>query len=278
MPEFDTPEPITVTLEFDIGSARIIASERTTTVVEILPSDGATELDVRAAQQTHVVCTGDTLLVKGSRKRSLFGGSGSVDVIIELPAGSHLRGVAPMADFTCEGRIGDCRLKTSFGDIRIEEAATAGLRTGRGDIRLDRATGDADVVGAGRVDIGQVTGAVTVKNGNGETAVGEVTGDLRINSSNGRITVDVAHASIDAKSAKGAIRIGEVTRGQVALHAAAGDLEVGIHEATAAWLDVNTRFGTVRNSLGPSEGPGDAVATVEVRARTGVGDIVIRRS
>ncbi|MEU3461013.1 DUF4097 family beta strand repeat-containing protein [Streptomyces sp. NPDC006733] len=278
MPEFDTPEPITVTLEFDIGSARIIASKRTTTLVEILPSDGAAALDVRAAQQTHVVCTGSTLLVKGPRKRTLFGGNGSIDVIIELPTGSHLHGTAPLADFTCEGRIGNCRLKTSLGDIRVDEAATANLRTGHGDIRLDRATGDADITAAGRVDIGQVTGAVTVKNGNGETAVGDVTGNLRISSSNGRISVDTAHASVDAKAARGAIRIGEVARGQVALQSATGDLEVGIRDLTAAWLDVNTRFGTVRNSLGPTEGPGDTDATVEVRARTGVGDIIIRRA
>jgi hypothetical protein len=36
--------------------------------------------------------------------------------------------------------------------------------------------------------------------------------------------------------------------------------------------------GTVRNSLRPSEDPGTSGQTVEVRARTGVGDIVIRRS
>jgi hypothetical protein len=40
------------------------------------------------------------------------------------------------------------------------------------------------------------------------------------------------------------------------------------------WL---ARFGRVRNSLGPS-GPGISDETVEVRARTTVGDVVIRRA
>ncbi|WP_274560783.1 DUF4097 family beta strand repeat-containing protein [Streptomyces spiramyceticus] len=278
MPDFDTPEPICVTLEFDTGSARIVASKRTDTVVEVLPSDGADEADVRAAQQTKVSFSGGKLVIRGPKKRSLFGKSGSLDVSIELPAGSDVQGTSPMADFICEGRLGDCRLKTSLGDIQVDEAGSVHLKTGHGGIRVDRVTGDAEIAGAGRVDAGEIAGTATVRNGNGETAIGEVTGDLRANSSNGRISVGVAHSGVDAKSANGGIRIGEVARGQVVLQIASGDVEVGIRESTAAWLDVSTRVGSVRNSLGPSEGPGASEETVEVRARTGVGDIVIRRS
>ncbi|MET7904901.1 DUF4097 family beta strand repeat-containing protein [Streptomyces sp. NPDC005355] len=278
MPTFDTPEPISVTLEFDIGVARIIASERRDTVVEVLPSNGAEDADIRAAQQTKVTYSGGTLLVKGPKQRSLFGKSGSLELSIELPAGSAVQGTSPLADFLCEGRLGACGLKTSVGDIRVDEAGPLSLKTHHGDLRVDRAAGDAEVIGAGRVAIGTIAGAATVKNGNGETTIGEITGDLRANSSNGRISVGVAHAGVDAKAANGAIRIGEVTRGQVVLQAAAGDLEVGIRESTAAWLDVHTSLGAVHNSLGPSEGPGPSDETVEIRARTGIGDIVIRRS
>jgi hypothetical protein len=278
MPTFDTPEPISVTLEFDLGSARITAGTRTDTVVEVLPGDGADDADVRAARQTKVTCSGGALLVKGPKQRSLFGKSGSLEVSIELPAGSDVRATSPMADFTCEGRLGSCRLKTSLGDIQVDRAATVYLKTDHGDIRVDHIEGDAEVLGAGRVDVGEITGAATIKNGNGETTIGEVTGDLRANSANGRISVGVAHTGVDAKSANGGIRIGEVIRGRVVLQTAVGDVEVGIHESSAAWLDVNTRFGRVRNSLSPSEGPGTSDETVEVRARSGVGDIVIRRS
>ncbi|GAU68123.1 hypothetical protein SSP35_06_02110 [Streptomyces sp. NBRC 110611] len=277
MPKFDTPEPVSVTLEFEVGSARIVASKRTDTVVEVLPTDDAEDIDVRAAQQTKVTCSDGKLLVKGPKKRSLFGKSGSVDVSIELPAGSDLRGSSPMADFTCEGRFGDCRFKTSLGDIVIDEAAAVDLQTSHGTVRVDRVTGDAEVVGAGRIDIDVIAGAATVKNANGETVIGEVTGELKANSSNGLISVDIAHAGVDARSANGGIRIGDVARGQVVLRVAAGDIEVGIHESSAAWLDVRTEVGSVRNSLGAAEGPGGSDETVEVHARTGVGDIVIRR-
>lgn len=278
MPAFDTPDPISVTLEFDIGTARITASRRTDTVVEVVPSDGAADADVRAAQQTKVTCSGGRLLVKGPKKRSLFGKSGSVDVTIELPAGSDVHATTSIGDFTCAGRLGECRIKTSVGDILVDEAGAVSLKTDHGDIRVDSVAGDAEVTGAGRVEVGEIAGAATVKNLNGETTVGEVTGDLRANSSNGRITVGVAHAGVEAKSANGGIRVGQVARGQVVLQSALGDLEIGIRESTAAWLDVHTRFGTLRNSLGPAEGPESCDETVEVRAATGLGDIVIRRS
>ncbi|MEU9122440.1 DUF4097 family beta strand repeat-containing protein [Streptomyces sp. NPDC048506] len=277
MPKFDAPEPLFVTLEFDQGSARIAASKRTDAVVEVRPANSAEELDVRTAEQTKVTCADGKLVVKGPRKRSVFGRTGVIDVSVELPAGSDLHVTTPMADIACEGRLGDCRIKTSFGDIQVDEVATANLRTGHGAVRADRITGDAEVVASGTVAIETIAGAATVKNSNGETTIGEVVGDLKVNAANGRIDVGTAQGGVDARSANGSIRIGDVARGRVVLQVAAGDIEVGIRESTAAWLDVHTGVGRVRNSLGAAEGPGDSAETVEVRARTSVGDIDIRR-
>ena len=278
MPTFETPEPITATVELDIGAVWITASERNDTVVDVLPSDGAADADVRAAQQTTVTYRGGKLLVKGPRKRSLFGRSGSLHVTIDLPAGSDVGGNAPLADFSCQGRFGDCRIKVSAGDIQVDEARNVDAKTELGDIRVARAAGDAELVGAGRIEVGAVAGTATIKNRNGDTTLGEVAGDLQARASNGRITVEVARASVDAKTALGGIRVGEVAGGQVSLETAAGDLEVGVRPSTLAWLDVHTKLGTVRNSLGPAERPGGSEPTVEVRACTGLGNIVIRRS
>ncbi|MET9801643.1 DUF4097 family beta strand repeat-containing protein [Streptomyces sp. NPDC006368] len=278
MPSFETPEPISAILEFEVGNVRVAASKREDTVVEVLPSNGADEADVRAVQQTKVTYANGSLTIKGPKKRSLFGKPGSIDITVELPTGSRLNSTSPMGDYSCEGPLGECRVKTSFGDILLDEAAGTNLRTGHGDIRVNRAAGNAEIHGAGRIDIGEIAGTATVKNGNGETVIGEITGDLKANSSNGRITVGVAHASVEAKSANGAIRVDEVARGVLQLQTAVGDLEVGIRESTAAWLDVNSGFGTVRNALGTAQGPASSEETVEIHARTGVGDIVIRRA
>ncbi|CAM5343864.1 DUF4097 family beta strand repeat-containing protein [Streptomyces narbonensis] len=278
MPSYETPEPITAILDFEVGTARLVASERKDTVVEVLPSNGAEDVDVRVAQQTKVTYANGTLTVKGPRKRSPFGKHGSIEITVELPAGSRLNGTASIGDFTGEGPLGECRVKASLGDIRLAEAGVTHLRTGHGDIHVHRATGRAEIHGQGRIECDEITGPAVVKNGNGEIAIGEITGALKANSANGRITVGLAHASVDARSANGAIRIDEVVRGVIRLQAAAHDVEIGVRESTAAWLDVNTRVGAVRNGLGAAEGPDTSEETVEIHARTGVGDIVIRRA
>lgn len=79
------------------------------------------------------------------RKRSILGKNGALAISVELPSGSHIRGSSPMADFVCEGVIGDCRLKTSLGDVRIQRADDVRLRTGYGDISLEHVAGDAEL-------------------------------------------------------------------------------------------------------------------------------------
>lgn len=58
MPSFDTPEPISATIELEVGTARITAGKRTDTVVEVLPRNGSDDNDVRAVRQTQVTCSG----------------------------------------------------------------------------------------------------------------------------------------------------------------------------------------------------------------------------
>ncbi|MFE9571660.1 DUF4097 domain-containing protein [Streptomyces sp. NPDC006692] len=296
MPAFDTPEPISVTLEFEVAYVRISAGKRTDTVVEVLPHNGSDAKDVRAVQETQVTCTGGRLTVKTPKKRSPWGKPGAIEVSIELPAGSDVRGTTGMGNFICEGRLGETVLRTGLGDVQLDEVAGAELKTSTGDIRLARATGDVQVSGMGRVEIGTVAAAATVKNGNGPTTIGEVTGSLKANAANGeisigiahsgvdaraangRIEIGVAHAGVEASSSNGAIRVGDVARGRIDLRTAVGDLEVGVREGTAAWLDLTPKFGTVRNSLGSAAGPQESDETVEVHARSSVGDIIIRRA
>jgi DUF4097 and DUF4098 domain-containing protein YvlB len=288
MPVFTTPEPISVTIELSAGDARIIASDRTDTVIEVRPRDDARESDIRAAEQTRVEYSSGRLLVRSRQRNFIYEGArsvigpgrgSSVDITIELPAGSQVQGDSGMGEFGCEGQLGECRFKTGMGNIRLAHAGTVHLKTGMGNIDVDRALGDADVTtGSGDVRIGQIEGAAVVKNSNGDTVVGEVTGDLRVKSANGRITVDRAHASVMAKTANGNIRIGEVVNGAIVLETAAGELEVGIREGTAAWLDVSSKYGRVRNSLDETDSPEQSEAKAEIRARTSYGDIKIHRA
>ena len=75
-----------------------------------------------------------------------------------------------------------------------------------------------------------------------------------MNAANGRITIDRAGATVTAKTANGDIRIGEVARGATVAHTALGKVDIGVRDGVAAWLDLNTSFGTVVSDLvGASE-------------------------
>jgi DUF4097 and DUF4098 domain-containing protein YvlB len=281
MPKYETPEPISVTLELGVGDVRITASDRTDTVVEIRPGDEADESDVKAAQQVRIDYANGILQVTGPKARvfDFSRKTRSVDVAIELPSGSAVAAEMQAGDFRCAGQLGECGFKTSVGNVRLERTGPLRLHTSTGQVTADGIAGNAEIsTGSGRVQIGEVEGSAVVKNSNGDTMIGAVTGDVRVRAANGDISVGRAGAGVDAKTSNGTIRLGEVARGSVVLETAVGDLEIGIAAGTAAWLQVNTAFGHLHNLLESASQPGESDETVEVRGRTSYGDITIRRS
>ena len=59
MPTFDTPEPISATVELTLGDVRISASERIDTVVGVEPSDASNDEDRKAVVYEPVRLTQD---------------------------------------------------------------------------------------------------------------------------------------------------------------------------------------------------------------------------
>jgi hypothetical protein len=231
MPTFDTPGPVSATIDVIAGDVRISAGDRDDTVVEVRPSDASNADDVKAAQMTQVHHANDHVVVKAPRSRSWLGrgGSGSIDVSVELPAGSHVYGTTHTADIACDGALGTCRIKTGTGAVRLERAATVSVKSGTGDVSVEHATGPAEVATAtGDVRLGAVDGSAVIKSSTGDTWVGTAGGDLSARTAKGSIAVDHARASVGAKSARGDLRVGEAVRGSVVLQTHAGDVEVGV--------------------------------------------------
>jgi DUF4097 and DUF4098 domain-containing protein YvlB len=280
MPKYETPEPISVTLELAVGDVRIAAGDRTDTVVEVRPSDEADESDVQAAQQVRVEYTAGTLRITGPKRLFDFSRkTRSVDVSIELPSNSRVTADVQVGDIRCAGLLGECRLKSSVGNFWLERTGPLRLNTSAGHVTADGIAGNAEIsTGTGKVQIGEIDGTALIKNSNGDTTIDAVTGDLRVRAANGNIAVERAGAGVEAKSSNGSIRLGEVVRGSVVLGTAMGNLDIGIAEGTAAWLEVNTGFGHVRNQMENATRPEEADETVEVRGRTSYGDITIHRS
>lgn len=281
MPEFETPEPISVTLELGVANVSITASDRTDTTVDVRPSDESDESDVQAAQQVRVDYANGVLQVMGPKARvfDFSRKTRSVEVSIDLPSGSRLSGEVQVGDLGGTGRLGECGFKTSTGNVRLERTGPLRVDTAAGHVTADDVAGTAEIhTGSGKVRIGEVEGSVVVKNSNGDTMIAAATGDVRVRAANGDISVDRAGAGVDAKSSNGGIRLGEVARGSVELGTAMGDLEIGIAEGTAARLEVKTGYGQVHNQLDDATRPEESDETVEVRAHTSFGAITIRRS
>ena len=281
MPIFDTPDPISATVELGVGAVLITAGDRADTTVEVRPSNPADQSDVDAAQRVRVDFANGALRVIGPKARGFdfSNKSRSVDVSIELPTGSQLSGEVQVGQLTGTGTLGECRFKTSAGDVRLERTGPLRVDTSAGHVSADGVTGGAEVhTGSGKVRLGAVEGTALVKNSNGGTTIESATGDVRVRSANGDISVDRAGAGVDARTSNGSIRLGEVARGSVQVETAMGDLDIGIAEGTAAWLEAKTGFGEVRNLLEDAARPEESDETVEVHARTSFGAITIRRS
>ncbi|MGW4096606.1 DUF4097 family beta strand repeat-containing protein [Mycobacterium sp. NPDC004974] len=281
MPKFETPEPISLKVQLGVGNVRIAASDRTDTTVDIHPSDEADESDVQAAQRISVDYANGVLQIAGPKAR-LFDfsrKSRSVEVCIELPSGSRVSGEVQVGDLNGTGRLGEFRFKTSTGNVRLERTGPLSVDTAAGHVTATTVAGNAEIhTGSGQVRIGEVEGGVVVKNSNGDTTIAAVTGDMRVRAANGDISVGRAGADVDAKTSNGSIRLDDVARGSVELGTAMGDLEIGVAENTAAWLDVKTSCGQVRNLLDDTARPRESDEIVEVRAHTSFGGITIRRS
>jgi DUF4097 and DUF4098 domain-containing protein YvlB len=285
---FNTPSPIAVALDLYVADVRFAVSDRADTIVEIRPSDPNKAADIKAAENTRVEYddTARTLSIVSRKPLNRFVNFSSkrpesVDVVIQLPTDSDVRGEADLGDFQADGALGTVAFKTDLGAIHLSETGPLNVRSGVGTITVEGVSGSAEVhTGSGDILVGAVDGTAEVSNSNGKVRVGVVTGPANVKCSNGSVSVDRALSDIIAESSNGEVRIGEVVRGKVSATSKNGPVEVGVREGSAAWLELNTSVGRVYNELASSEAPAadEPVDKVEVHASTKLGDVTIRRA
>ncbi|MFF5983918.1 DUF4097 domain-containing protein [Streptomyces olindensis] len=281
MPSFDTPEPISVTAHVPAAAIRFTAGDRADTVVEVRPRDPKRDKDVRTAEQTEVGYANGVLTIRTlPRRRTLLGPNGLVDVTVELPTGSDVDvSGGSWAQVLGEGRLGEVRVKTSSGEVRLDTTGPLTLSVTHGPVTVDRVEGPAEITSStGHVRVGTVDGPAVLKNSHGNTTVGVVTGELRVSGANGAIDIAHAEASVTGTSTNGPLRVAEVACGDVQLETSNGSIEIGIRQGTAAWLDVSSNRGQVRNRLAASEAPEQTEDSVKIRARTNWGNIDVLRA
>ncbi|MFD8075526.1 DUF4097 family beta strand repeat-containing protein [Streptomyces sp. NPDC059718] len=146
MRTFDTPAPISAVLDIPAGRIQFLAADRTDTTVEVLPANPAKKSDVQAAEQTTVTYTDGVLQIRSPQAGNrLLGPSGSLEVTVQLPAGSRIQAKAASAELRGVGRLGDVDFDGAYRQIKIDEAAGVRLTATDGDIEIGRLTGPAEI-------------------------------------------------------------------------------------------------------------------------------------
>lgn len=221
MRTFDTTTPVTTILDIPAGEFRFIAADRADATVEVRPTDPGRSRDVKVAEQTEIGYADGILRITAPEPRSRILGpsSGSVEVTVQLPAGSRIEAKTADADVRGVGRLGEVVIESARAAVKIDEAA------------------DTEVtIQAGSVSVGRLTGSARISTVQGDLRVDEATrGTVTLRTSMGGISVGVAHgvrAALDAGTNVGRIRN--------TLTNPAGTPALTIH-ATTAYGDIDAR-------------------------------------
>ncbi|WP_348650336.1 DUF4097 family beta strand repeat-containing protein [Verrucosispora sp. WMMA2044] len=194
MQRFDTPAAISAVLDIPAGRIQIIAADRTDTTVEILPTDAGKSRDVTAAERVVVTFDDNVLRVQAAEPaRRILGSSGSVEVTVQLPAGSRVEAEAASVEFRGVGRLGDVTFDGAEGVVKLDETAQARLTLQSGDIT-----------------VGRLGGPGQISTQRGDLTVAEaVAGTVTLRTEQGNITIGAARdssATLDAGTTYGRVR------------------------------------------------------------------------
>lgn len=243
---FATPGHVELRIDVPRGDVQIETRDvaETTVELEALGRD-AEEYEQEARIEARPRGDGHEVVVDASARRGLLGfREGDYRVRITAPRGSDIRAKLASADIGGRGEFGDVEIDSASGDVAFDEiAGQAGINTASGDVELRRVS------------------------------------SAKVNSASGDVRIDES-GPVDANTASGDIRLRSVASGEVRLHSASGDLDVGIAKGSRLWVDAQSLSGDTSSEFdleaapsGEDEGP-----LVELRAQTMSGDISVRRA
>jgi DUF4097 and DUF4098 domain-containing protein YvlB len=269
---FDTPKPVVLTIEIGAGSVRVQAAAGAETVVRV---DGPRADEVTVEQR------GDEIVVlarDADRGWSFLIGRAPIDVAVTAPAGSSLQAQTGSARVTVDGELGNARVRTGSGDLRVGElTGHGGLEAGSGVIEVGTVAGDLRLkAGSGDVTVARARGRLEANLGSGSIEVGFAGGVASLRSGSGDVRVRRAGSDIDAATGSGDVAIEDVRRGRIRATTASGDVRVGVAAGIPVWTDIRTISGEIRSELRGAGQPKAGQDHVEIHVTTVSGDVALR--
>jgi DUF4097 and DUF4098 domain-containing protein YvlB len=268
--QFDTTGPVELVVELGAGSveARTADTERCTVEVTGPRADEFT-IDLR----------GHTLVVTAPRSGGLFRGGDRHHVHAVVPERSDLSAKTGSADAEVTGTWSAVRAKTGSGTFDLENAEShVVIDTGSGDVRCHRAGADLRIKsGSAEVEVGEVHGSAAVSTGSGDVAIGAAHAAAVVKTGSGDIQVQRAGEDLSLTTGSGTIAIRHARRGSIRARTGSGDVVVGVPDGTPVWTDLSAGSGRVASDLRPLGKPDEGQDHLELRLRTGSGDITLRQ-
>jgi hypothetical protein len=278
MPVFETSEPVELDVDLAVGHVDVVAEDRADVTADVLPTNPAKAGDRSLAESAVVRFDGRRLTVVVPKRIGLFGRSDSVDVRIAVTTGSSVDIRSAYGAVRMRGEVGRARVDAKYGTVTIERTGDLDLTAPYGEVDVREVAGRLDLeAGHSRTRIGTVTGAARIRAAHGSVDLGVTEGPVEARLS-GALTIGTARTDVTARSAHGALRIGAATGGVVRLENGYAEVEVGVPDGTAAWLDASSEHGSVRNELVAGPSPDDAERTVELHLSSAWADVVVHRA
>jgi hypothetical protein len=256
---FDTPGPVTVSLDIASGDIGVTVVDAPKTEVEVSGYD--------KDEAPRVLC--DPMPDGGYRvsiehKPKKFWGiritrGGGLRIELAVPKGTTIDGSSGAADFDATGTLAALAFRSGAGDLRFDDVT--------GDVQLSCASGDIE----GR----SVGGHLGFKGAAGDIEVGSVGNGLTVRSASGDINIGRLEGTSLITVGSGDIELRQVGPGSVDARAISGDMHVGVRQGLGVWLDVSSRSGDVRSTLETTR-RGDAepdIPQLELTLNTVSGDI-----
>jgi DUF4097 and DUF4098 domain-containing protein YvlB len=278
---FETPEPVRLYVENEVGTVTITARETPTTEVSLTPDiPAAAELIERATVEHH----GDAVVVKVPHLHGMrFRRRNGVTIRIVLPQGSNLTAVTGSADVDVVGSLGAADLKTASGDVTTDDiAAAVRAKTASGDVTVGSVGGELRMsTASGSLRCSRVGGRATFSTASGDVEIGSAGGRVDVQATSGRVRLGELERGARVINVSGDVQVLALSEGSLHVRSVSGNVAVGVAEGVELHVDVETVSGQVRSDIPLDDQPVRVSSTgkkADVSVRNVSGNVDIERA
>ncbi len=268
MTVFETTGHVALRVSLVGGAVEIETTEQPRVEIELVPlrdneatrnaiAGARVEMIERGAGHEIIVSLG-----RGAGFGTAIGRGSKVGVRVRCPRGSDLDLRASSADLGAVGPLGVVTVKTTHGDVLLEDAVTLEVSTASGDVRA------RDV--EQELSLRTASGDATVRRSGGLLSANLVSGDL---------SVGEAAAGLSVATVSGDVRVHAAGGGSMRIQAVSGDVHLAIKPGEHLYIDARSVSGTMSSELGVEDAPPNPASHFhELSVSTVSGDVQIARA